>query len=259
MRKEKRRMSTWIYIIIGALLILETLVVSFASNYNLGVVMPAIIGAPLLVYGLFRAPLDAWMASSALGAIVKWAVIGAYALLAVAVIVCTVLIQSAANKRPADGADAIIVLGAAVHGDEPALVLKKRLDTAREYWQSNPEARIIVSGGMGSGENVTEASAMKKYLVEKGVPARAVIEEDRSTSTLENFRFSKEILNQIFPGEYRAVFVTTSFHVYRAEIAAQAEGLDAKGMAAPFDWYMALNYYLRETAALVRYFLIGLR
>ena len=70
-------------------------------------------------------------------------------------------------------------------------------DKAVELWEADHRrAVIIASGGQGADEEVSEAEAMRTYLVEeRGVPADAVIEEDRSTTTMENLRNSKAIMD----------------------------------------------------------------
>ena len=67
--------------------------------------------------------------------------------------------------------------------------------------------------------------AMKRYLLEKDVPFEKIIEEGSSTSTAENFRFSKEILETYFYNKsYKLAFVTDDFHIYRAKLTAEREG-----------------------------------
>lgn len=248
--------SQWIFTIIGGLLTLDTVAVSFISHFNAGVIMPAILGVPLFIYGLFKARLDLWFATP-FGAVVKIVVGGAYILFIACFIVAVILIQTGIHGEVKKDADAVIVLGAAVWGETPSLVLQSRLNAAKEYYDSHP-CKIVVTGGKGHGEDVTEAQAMKKYLVEKGVKEEDVIMEDKASNTYENFQFSKAVLEQAFSNGYSAVYVTTSFHVYRAGLIAQDLGLSVEGgLPAPYYWYMAPNYYLRETLSIGKYFLLG--
>ncbi len=79
-------------------------------------------------------------------------------------------------KKNTENCDYIIVLGARVMGNEPGLTLKGRLDRALEYVKSNDDdCKIIVSGGKGDGENISEAEAMKRYLVERGIKPEMII------------------------------------------------------------------------------------
>ena len=87
-----------------------------------------------------------------------------------------------------DNIDTMIVLGAKVNGTEVSNTLKLRLDKAIEYYKKHKYVNIIVSGGQGNDENITEALAMKNYLVSNGVNINNIIEENKATTTLEDIR-----------------------------------------------------------------------
>ncbi len=88
----------------------------------------------------------------------------------------------------ADGSEkAIIVLGCGIDGERVSPKLARRLDKAIEYFNEHPDKPVIVSGGQGAQEDIPESTAMKRYLVSKGVPDGMIIEESKSTSTFENF------------------------------------------------------------------------
>ena len=91
----------------------------------------------------------------------------------------------------------MIVLGAKVNGTEVSNTLKLRLDKAIEYYNKHKSVNIIVSGGQGNDENITEALAMKNYLVSNGVNINNIIEENKATTTLENIIYSKKILDNM--------------------------------------------------------------
>src|SRR5699024_8835907 len=90
--------------------------------------------------------------------------------------------------------DVIIVLGCGIRGDMVSDQLARRLDAAIRYHTQNPDAMILVSGGQGPQESVTEALAMETYLIAGGIPSDKIIKEESSTSTYSNLLFSKEIL-----------------------------------------------------------------
>lgn len=244
-------------IIVGALLILDTLFVSTVSNFNLGVIMPAILGAPLLVCGLFYPLLLRIFASGGWGVALKWFIIGGYTLFIAAFLITLAFILGSAMQSAPSNADAIVVLGSGVRGTRVTRTLAERLNTAKKYYEDNPETLIIVSGGQGAGEDVTEASAMRKYLVERGVPESSIVMEEASTSTQENFRFSKPIIEQRFGENATIVFTTNYFHVFRSEKVALKEGVQAKGIGCPTMWYIAPNCYLREAVAIWEYLIKG--
>ena len=89
----------------------------------------------------------------------------------------------------------MIVLGAKLKSDRITSTLKHRLDMAACYKQQHPETPIIVSGGISPGNTISEAQAMKEYLVKKyRIPEKSIIKEEKSRTTLENLKFCREIL-----------------------------------------------------------------
>lgn len=151
-------------------------------------------------------------------------------------------------EREVDDPAAVIVLGCQVRGEEPSLMLARRLDAAIETLFEHPGAVCVVSGGKGNGEDISEAEAMRRYLVERGISQDRVIPEDRSTNTRENIRFSAELLHE--RGIDRAVIVTNEFHQYRAEIYARRNRLTVGHHSGKTPPYNLLNYTVREWAAL---------
>lgn len=151
-------------------------------------------------------------------------------------------------EREIDEPEAVIVLGCQVRGEEPSLMLQRRLDAALEVLEQHPEAVCVTSGGQGSGEDISEAEAMRRYLIKRGVAPERIIREDRSVSTRENIRFSAELLKE--RGISRAVICTNDFHQYRAGIYAKRSGITAGHHSGKTPRYNLLNYVVREWAAL---------
>ena len=246
----------WILIALGALLTLDTILVQTISNPNLGVYLPTIIGLPLLLIGLFWKPVSAFFATHA-GKIIRWLLIGGYAAFAISFGIVAAKVAGYSAQKPEPGADAVIVLGAAVRGDVPSATLAARLDCALEYLKKSPETRAIVTGGQGDGENVTEASAMRAYLEARGIDSERIYEEDQSASTLENLQNAQEILKEFFPEEARILVVSSDYHLYRAKLVAQKLGLNVETMGSRSVVYLLPNFYLREYAAVMGYRLLG--
>ena len=97
---------------------------------------------------------------------------------------------------------------------------------------------------------------MERCLLRRGIAPERILKEDRSTITLENLRFSREIL------ETRGItgpvlIVSNDFHIYRALKMAEDEGIDAQALAAPSAWYSYPTYIFREALALIKYELTG--
>lgn len=182
-----------------------------------------------------------------------------FAFLLVAVIILFLVTEGMilyhGNKEPQPGADYVIVLGAQVRGTVLSKALKKRLDTAYEYLEDNKSARVIVSGGQGSGEDISEARAMYAYLSGRGIAADRIIMEDNSRNTYENLLYSQ---SEMGTGEHNTVIVTNSFHVFRAVNIAKKLGLkEVSGLGAPTDDILTLHYYIREFFAVIKDKLIG--
>lgn len=151
-------------------------------------------------------------------------------------------------------ADALIILGAGVNGETPSLSLQTRLDAAAAYLARYPDTPVILSGGQGPGENITEAQAMQKALRTR-YPDKAFLLEEKSTSTAENFRYSKIILTAqgIDPENAHIMIVTNDFHMARACLLAQRQGIHTLTLSAPLPYgWLTANYYIREAFALVK-------
>lgn len=237
---------------VGGFLVLDTLIVCCLSNYNLGVILPAILGLPLLLLGLFWPHMDAgfWL-------FLRRLVLVCYGLGCLFLLFLGSLMLRAIDRGEHDDYDALIVLGAAVHGDRVTWVLSNRLDTAYDYAAAHPNTTLVVSGGQGDGESVTEASAMAGYLVRRGIDQSRILLEDKATSTAENFAFSKAIIDEQLGKDASIGFVTTRFHVYRAGRVALKGGLPARGLGAPDVWYLAINNFLRECVGICWYTVNG--
>lgn len=156
--------------------------------------------------------------------------------------------------------DAVVVLGCGLRGDKPSKSLKARLDRAVAYHAHNPNALIVVSGGKGDDEDVSEAQAMETYLLENGVDAAHILKEDASTSTVENFTFTKALLDARLDSEYRIAYISNSYHIYRAGlIAADAGFHDATHAFAPTPWPSVTVGGLRECVAVVAQWIAFIR
>ena len=141
-----------------------------------------------------------------------------------------VFIREETTPEPSD-ADCIIVLGARVDPNgEPSIALLRRVTKALECWQQGKAPYIICCGAQGSDEPMTEAHAMRLWLTANGVPDEAIFDEDRSTSTEENLRYAKEIMDR--EGWSTCIVTTNAYHLTRAMWIARDEGLDAQGAAA---------------------------
>ena len=175
--------------------------------------------------------------------------------------VCLVSIEAAIVFRgetdnSAIPVDAVIVLGAGVNGETPSAALWSRIRAAEAYLEARPDIPVVLSGGQGAGEDISEAEAMRRALwtANEAENARLLLEE-RSTNTAENFRFSKELLEERGLDTETAVVavVTNDFHCFRAHMIAQKQGLRTVDVPAELPWWwLTANYYVREAFAVVK-------
>jgi uncharacterized SAM-binding protein YcdF (DUF218 family) len=161
------------------------------------------------------------------------------------------------EQRPAD---AIIVMGAAQYDGRPSPLFAARLDHAVQLYQSGLAPHLVVTGGKAEGDRTTEAASGRAYAIARGVPASAILVEDRSRTTLESIRAVREVMQT--NGLTDAVFVSDRPHMLRVLRMAADEGITAWGSptrTSPIEGDIAgrLDATLHELGALAQYFLVG--
>jgi uncharacterized SAM-binding protein YcdF (DUF218 family) len=148
--------------------------------------------------------------------------------------------------------DYILILGAGLRGERLSLTLSQRMFKSLEYLEEYPNTKIIVSGGQGPGEDITEAEAMKRFLISHGIDEKQIIKEDKSTSTSENLLYSKGVLSQIDSNEKLKIsIVTTDFHMFRTKFLANRVGFEVYSVPSKLHPLLAPNYYVREYLAVI--------
>ncbi|GAE89823.1 YdcF family protein [Acetivibrio straminisolvens] len=149
--------------------------------------------------------------------------------------------------------DYMVILGAGLKGDQITPTFRNRLDKGIEYLRANPELKVVVTGGQGPGEDLTEAEAMRRYLVNHGIEEDRIILEDRATSTNENMKYTAEVLKNLTGrSDYRIMIVTNEFHMFRSKILARHNGFTPYGITAPTNPVVLVNSYIREYFAIVK-------
>ena len=162
----------------------------------------------------------------------------------------------AARHEPEKDKDYIIILGCGLKKDgTPTPLLRGRIDRALEFARRQEEQTgkapcFVTSGGKGEDEVISESAAMANYLLENGVPEERIIREDRSTSTFENMKFSKELIESAGEGG-KIAFSTTNYHVFRSGLYARRVKMRAVGMGAKTKGYFWPNAAVREFAGLL--------
>ena len=172
-------------------------------------------------------------------------------LLCVMFIIAQIPVIVYSKKRIKANSKYAIVLGAGVDNGKPSRVLSQRISATKEFMALYPETIIILSGGKVEDENLSEAECMKNELIKSGVDQKRLIIEDKSTTTVENFKFAKEILNKLSPAETAVTIISSDTHLYRACLLAKKSGLQPSPFYAKNIYpILKLSTALKEAVAL---------
>lgn len=163
--------------------------------------------------------------------------------------------------------DYVIVLGGKLYGEVPSNSLKNRIMVAVKYLLENKDTKVVVTGGKGPGEKITEAKAMEKELIKNGINQKRIIVEDKSRNTVQNFKYSllkiKEDKSFDISKKKKIMIVTNDYHMYRAKKIARATGLEKEGfeiygLPAKTPIIAAPKAYFREFLSNVKFWIFGI-
>ncbi len=152
-------------------------------------------------------------------------------------------------KKVSYDKDYIIILGCQIAKDGSLKpLLKGRVDKALEFREKQLKASgkdiiFIPSGGKGDDEIISEAEAIKNYLLEHGIDEKNILVEDKSRNTYENLKFSRRLIKK---KDANIVFATTNYHVLRAGLIASEQGLVMEGIGSKTKSYFWINAFIRE-------------
>lgn len=246
----------WIVWLFAIVFLCDSITRLLHGTFNFGTLCMYLICVSLWLYVFFHTQINAFCAHG-FGRVLK---IGFLCGVFILCILMLFLAFFGVASPPKGNEKALIVLGAGLRGDILSGLLTRRMDAAYDYYRVHPDVTIVVSGGQGRFETMPEATAMRQYLLDKGVPAAQIIAEPNSTSTAENFIFSKELLAQKgINADDDIAFVTNRFHCYRATKIAQRAGYtNIRALPASIGISSILPCYLREAFALVYFWVFGL-
>lgn len=153
----------------------------------------------------------------------------------------------------------MVILGCQINPWGPSVLLRDRLDKALDYLEDHPDMTVVVSGGQGPDEHISEAQCMYDYLTEHGVDEEQILLEDRSSNTVENLRYTMELLaDEGYDITADMVVVSNGFHLTRVRMLwSRVCGGDynLSTLAAPSSHVPSrLKMYIREPLALVKSF-----
>ncbi|MDQ2786207.1 MAG: YdcF family protein [Chloroflexota bacterium] len=176
----------------------------------------------------------------------------------VAGLVMGALIKRQAGRDEARPSDAIVVLGAAQWDGKPSPVLQARLDHAFDLYAAGLAPKVIVTGGVGVGDSYSEGEVARQYLLRKGLPAAAVLTENRGRSSYESMEGATLLMQR--NGWHSALLVSDPFHMYRLKRMATDLGVQAATSPTRTSPIRPgsneeRRYMLREVATLADYLL----
>ena len=170
-------------------------------------------------------------------------------LLIIALLIPAVLIVGTMDGRGEPSGEVLIILGTTVNGTEPSPMLRQRLDAAVEYLNAHPDTACIVTGGKGDEHNLSEAQCMWNYLTAAGIEESRITQEDRATSTVENLRNVRSMLDTD-----EVTILSSDFHLFRSGLIAEDAGFTAALIPAKTEPFSLLAlWFLREIFALYGY------
>ena len=169
------------------------------------------------------------------------------------------IIIQASFGSPGEQVDYVVVLGAKVNANGPSVSLWDRICGAYEYAQANPDAILILSGGQGTDEPITEAECMFRELFWLGLDADRLWIEDQATSTWENLNFTLDLIEETTGQRPEKIGVLSSeYHLFRASLFARACGVEFVGIPARTSrWGQRINHFMREVAGVWHYLILG--
>lgn len=228
-------------IIFGIILILIFVQPIFEDVFNIATVIGCVIGAFPLFLGILWKTLNTKLSLILLTVYATLFVI-------MLILMLIILIKSKSN---AHGQKVIIVLGCSVKGDKPSLSLLKRVDAAYNYLAYFPDTFAVLSGGQGKDENISEAECMYEVLVQKGIDKKRLILEDKSKTTDENIKFSKQLINTD-----SVAIATSEYHQLRAHMICKRYGLKAYAQSSHTKLNILPTFLLREILAITKELII---
>lgn len=160
-------------------------------------------------------------------------------------------------EKNTDDTDYMVILGAGLRGETMTMTLRNRMEDSYNYLENNINCEyVVVSGGMGPGESISEAEAMERYLLSKGIDKKRIIKEEKSTSTYENLLFSKALIEEHSRKNIDEVDVklsTSNFHSLRTLLLAKDIGYkNITSYGCCIHPIFIPTYYIREFFALVK-------
>ncbi|WP_052345740.1 YdcF family protein [Paucisalibacillus sp. EB02] len=221
-----------------------------SGNIDFGIIIITVMGIVFLLLAIFHKRFFSFLRKKRW---LRYMVTGVLVISVITIMFFEILMYQAQEDSLPSGDVPILVLGAGLINGEPSPTLKRRLNKAYDIYQQNPTT-IVTSGGVDYNEEISEGEAMKRYLVSLGVEPTDILVEDKSTSTHENFLFSKELLA---PSELKPeiIVITNDFHMFRAKMIGGRVGFTVYAAPSETPKHILVQAHIREYFAIINTYL----
>ena len=162
------------------------------------------------------------------------------------------------GRRTVPHPDVVVVHGAGLINGRVGPLLGSRITGGIKAWRDEDALRpgvplLVMSGGQGPDEPVSEARAMADYAIARGIPSGQILLEDRSTTTRTNITCTRDLLAEHGMVDPQVLLVTSSFHAVRTAILASDMGVPWAVAPSRTAWFYIVNAWLREYIAVLTY------
>lgn len=192
--------------------------------------------------------------------IIIFIIYAAAAVFAVNIFLCVFLIIFYQTAKRAKNCQIIVILGCRVKRGKPSKMLMQRIIKAFSEYQKNPGSVIIATGAKGNDETIAESLCQKQELIKLGVRAEDIFCEEKSTSTFENLKYAKEIIEtnpklKDIKNKNKIKIVTNGYHMFRSCELAKLLGFEACSAPSATSFYVIPAFYFREVLCIDKFML----
>lgn len=248
---------TLIYALHAVLLIWNGIIVWRRESHSLANLLTLIIGVFLLIYPLLSFLFFRKIIPKPYNLMIEhFTEMGAFYMISI-FLIFSLSVWICNLYRPKPDKDFIIILGAGLlNGNEVSPLLASRIDRAIDFYQTQINSGqkhplIICSGGQGGDERIPEGVAMRDYVLQKNINPDDVVAEDKSVNTIQNFAFSKKIVDRYQLDPNNGIFVSNNYHIYRATDYAKSAGMKISGIGSKTSGFFLPNAIIREFIAIL--------
>ncbi len=250
--RKLTRTQKWLYAASAACLALCIFYKFVPIGYHITAMMFLGFAAWLALFALFSTPTRA-------GRVMRWLLVLGVAAGLPLFLVAEIPVLRDARSDENTSAPYLIVCGAGVNGSTPSRSMTDRLRQALAWMDENPDSAVILSGGQGPGEDLSEARAMYDWLTAQGADPDRLLLEDQSATSYENLQNSLALIgSQGGDPAGKVAILSSEYHLHRLGWMAERLGCQPVLVAAPTTKAsLFINYAIREALAMWKIWIFG--